>query len=361
MKATVLATTNQLNNREWATLAWLCLFAVWALTRAGVARGLWGVVKVAASWKIWVPFVLLTAWIVGLCWLSEHVRLWDRGLVKDTAIWALGPAVVAFFSLTDAGKKPQFFRRALLAAVSYTVLLEFFINLYVFSLPVELVFVPVVTLTILTSLVAGMKQETMVVKQILDGITGLIGICLLLYVTVHLVRDWKHTDKLADLRELALPVWLAAGTLPYIYFLGLVSSYELAFLRIGWQLDDPTTRRRAKLALIAGLHVRYYAVANFGGSNLVELRSARSFKEALEIIRRPSYDLLEETESRCSTIDNRCRPFWVIVATLFEHVAFIPPEVAALEVAEAGAGETGFEFTEDSVGPPATTISISLR
>ena len=254
--------------------------------------------KVAASWKIWGPFVLLAGWIVGLCWLGEQARIWDTELVKDTPIWSFGPAIVAFFSITEVGTKQHFFRRALLAAVGYTVLVEFFINLYVFSFPIEFVLVPFVTLIVLTSLVAGMKQETMVAKRLLDAITAIIGIGLLSYVAVHLVRDWSHTDKLAELRELALPMWLSAATLPYIYLLGLVSSYELAFLRIGWQLDDPAARRRAKLALVSGLHLRYYAVATFGGSNLLQLRSARSFKEAREIVRSPNRDLIEETESQ---------------------------------------------------------------
>src|SRR5436305_436101 len=122
MPPRILATANQLNNREWASLVWLALFAVWALTRAGVAKCLWGVLMVAASWKIWVPFVLLAGWIIGLCWLGERARIWDDELVKDTSIWSLGPAIVAFFSITDVGKKPRFFRRALLAAVGYTVL-----------------------------------------------------------------------------------------------------------------------------------------------------------------------------------------------------------------------------------------------
>ena len=164
MPPTILATANQLNNREWASLAWLSLFAIWALTRAGVAKGLWDVVKVATSWKIWVPFVLFAAWIVGLCWLGEQARIWNDELVKDTLIWSLGPAIVALFSITEVGKKPHFFRRALLAAVGYTVLVEFFINLYVFSLPVELVLVPFVTVIVLMSLVAGIKQETVVIK-----------------------------------------------------------------------------------------------------------------------------------------------------------------------------------------------------
>jgi hypothetical protein len=298
MASTVLATANQLNNREWASLIWLALFAVWALRQTGVAAGLWGAVRIAASWKIWVPFVLLAGWIIGLCWFGEQVRIWDNELVKDTLIWSLGPAIGALFSITDVGKKPRFFRRALLAAVGYTVLVEFFVNLYVFSLSVELVLVPLVTLIVLTSLVAGMKQETMVVKRVLDAITGIIGILLLGYVVAHLVNVWNQTDKVAELRELALPMWLSVGTLPFIYFLALISSYESAFMRIGWQLNDRTARRRAKLALIAGLHLRYYAVATFGGTNLLQLRSARSFKEARKIARSPNRNLLEDTGSQ---------------------------------------------------------------
>jgi len=296
MPPTILATANQLNNREWASLAWLSLFAIWALTRAGVAKGLWDVVKVATSWKIWVPFVLFAAWIVGLCWLGEQARIWNDELVKDTLIWSLGPAIVALFSITEVGKKPHFFRRALLAAVGYTVLVEFFINLYVFSLPVELVLVPFVTVIVLMSLVAGIKQETVVIKRFLDVVAGLIGILLLGYVIVRLVGDWSQADKLGDLRELALPMWLSVGTLPFIYVLALVSSYELAFLRIGWQLDDPTARRRAKLALVIGLHFRSQAVANFGGSNLMELRSAQSVDQARRIIRGPTRELLDDSE-----------------------------------------------------------------
>jgi hypothetical protein len=49
---------------------------------------------------------------------------------------------------------------------------------------------------------------------------------ILTYVAPSLVHNWGTTDKGGLLRQLALPVWLTVGTLPFVYALGLLETYR---------------------------------------------------------------------------------------------------------------------------------------
>src|SRR5438067_443242 len=77
----------------------------------------------------------------------------------------------------------------------------------------------------------------------------------------------------------------STGVLPYIYAVGLLSAYELAFLRIGWKSDRGWwARTRAKLALLASFHVKARDVGDFSGPWQFKLASATSFSDARRVI-----------------------------------------------------------------------------
>lgn len=281
-----LLADNQLNNREYATLLWIAVFIGWMIKFNRVRSSFGNTLRTAASWKIWIPFLGFLAETAVLVLLAHRLHFWNNQLIKATAIWMFGPAIVLFFGFADIGKKPHFFRRALIATLSYTVLLEFFMNLYVFSFKVEFFFVPLVTILVFMSFVAGMKQETVAAKRFIDTFIALTGGLLFLYVIVKVVANWHQIDKLREIRELALPVWLSIGALPFVYLLSLAANYELAFMRIKFRVDDRRVRHKIELALVSALHVRTHAVANFGGAVLMEITATSTFAEARQVIKK---------------------------------------------------------------------------
>jgi hypothetical protein len=279
---------NELNNREWATLVWLGVGAVFLLWRTDTRTLVGSAVRTAAHLALLIPATLMWAWTALVVFVAYRLRLWAPDLIKDTVIWSIGPAVGLFFSVTNISKDPQFFRRAALSTIKYSVLIEFYVNLRVFNFPVELlVLLPGITLLALLTSVAGMDEKYRPAKRVLAVMLAVVGILIVVYVTGALVSSWRQEDPWHDLRELALPVWLTLGFLPFLFALSLFAGYQAAFLRIDFfAKEDRRARRRAKVALVVDLNVRTYLVAKFGGGWLTQIAQAQTLDEARAVVRR---------------------------------------------------------------------------
>lgn len=259
-----------MNNREVATLIWLAVGLALALRRSELRTLLLSLVKDAVG--LLVPLVLFACWIGGLVVLAHAVGLWEADVRNDTVVWFLTVGVGLLFSLKKV-TEPRFFRNAAGRAFALTVFVEAFMNLGVFSLPVELVLLPVITSLAVLALFTELANRVLAV----------IGACAFVYVLVRVATDFDagHT-----FRALSLPVWLTIGSLPFVYAFGLVAEYEQAFRRIDFRTDDRVKRRRAKLALIQAAHFRVAELGGFAMHWISDLAGAESSVEARAIARR---------------------------------------------------------------------------
>jgi len=270
---------NALSNREWAVVVWLTVFVLGAMLMKDVRSVFWGILKMLVHPKIAIPIVLFGVYIAGVVLIAWRFGLWDSDLIKDTIIWTLGPAFVLFFNLTRVGEQ-DFLRRTVRHTLTMVVVLEFIVNLYSFSLPVEIVIVPATTVMALTAIVAGTKSEYAPVGRFLNWVLAIIGFGLVGHALDLVVRGWATLDKAGAVRELVLPIWLTLAIVPIIYVFGLLSVYETIFVRLRFVIHEPRERRHAKWALVSTLHFRAGSLAQFGGEWQHRLTQTHSFKDA---------------------------------------------------------------------------------
>jgi hypothetical protein len=175
------------NNREIASVAWIVVAIVWALVKAPDFRAsLSALFKSLLSPKLALPLLGMVAYVAGLAFVGSRVGLWDGPLLSDTLAWFLFTGFGLFGAATRVFERRGSFGAVLRAAIGITVLVEVFINLYVFQLLVELVLVPVLAVVVGMSVVAGTKDEYAPVKKFLDGLLGIVGVALITFVAVKL-------------------------------------------------------------------------------------------------------------------------------------------------------------------------------
>lgn len=291
-----------IDNRQIAFLAWAAAAVLAALvymtTDSNRRQTLFAPFRMAVSPKILATLLGAGAYTAGLVFLGRWLGLWGTALCFDTALWFFGTAIALIFSLTDATRDEHFFRRTALRALKVTVFVEVFVNFHIFSLPVELVLVPVLSFVALLSLFAATKKETLKVKHACDFILAVVGLVLLGFTTAHLIGDWSTLDKTPLWQSLALPAWLTLAYLPFIYILSLYSGYEMAFLRFDHLASSRcSSARRAKLALVYGLHCRYSLVNRFGGIWLEKVLNADTRRQARLVVRQYRHSRREEARA----------------------------------------------------------------
>jgi hypothetical protein len=246
---------------------------------AGVARPLWHP-------KIVVPIVAMIAYVLALVRVGWLAGIWNSHLVEGTIVWFMGSAVVLLFNLTKAWEKPRFFRRVVLRTLEITVFLAFFLNIFVFSLPVELVLQPVLFLLVTIPLVAGREARYKPVKEFVEALLALTGLVIASFSVIRVIKEWDQLDGSELFLEFVLPIWLTLGLLPFIYLVALYAAHESAFGRINFMLESRRSRRRAKLALLTVTLGRMRLLNGFGGYWAKEAGSAESLAEGRRVIKK---------------------------------------------------------------------------
>jgi hypothetical protein len=271
------------NNREKATLIWLGIALVVVLLRMPDIRGLlWQSVKLFVHPRVLGSILLLAAWTVGLVAAAHTVGLWTVDERNDTVTWFVTVGIAFFFSLPKV-EEGGFFHHTARRAVAATAFVAAFVNLAQFGLIVELLLLPFVTFLVMLDAFTATRDEVAVVHRLGNRLLSFVGVCFLGYSAVRLVADFDpgHT-----LRALVQPVWLAFGVMPFIYVVGLWSAYQQAFLRIDFRTDDPSSRRRAKRALVRAANVRACELGGFATHWIGDLASAESSTDARAVMRR---------------------------------------------------------------------------
>jgi hypothetical protein len=274
-----------LNSREWAATIWLAAGIVACLTQRDLRSGFRAVLASLLKPKIATPILAMMAYIAILVGGAATIHLWERDLTGGTIVWFFGSALALFFNSVDAPNDPHYMRKALARAAGVTILVEGFVNLYVLPLGAELLLVPTIALLVAMAAVAEMKPELAQARAPINFILGALGIALLLYVTIRLASSLSGPSLTHLLRDLVLPIWLSLALLPYTYIVGLLATYELAFVQL--RFAEPTTLqalRRAKLALILGAHGRAHDLVGLAPPRTRRLVNAPTLIEARHVV-----------------------------------------------------------------------------
>ena len=274
----------ELTNRDVAFLIWLGIAAALVLVRPGGRKAIGGIFR-ALRGKVALILVLFATYISALVVVAYLLGFWNTDLLKETVAWFLVPGMVLLFGFTKAYEGRAYYGRTLLQVIGLTAIVEFYVNLAAFPLWAELALLPAVVFLGALSAVAGLKPGTQAAKRFVDGLAAVLGLVILVGTAVYVIREWNGLDEAQLAMSFALPVWLTAATLPFIFGFSLLANYEAAFTRIDlFSKDNPQSRRRAKLALLASYRFRNRELHRFAGLGPQELARSTSWGEARRII-----------------------------------------------------------------------------
>lgn len=272
-----------MNNREWASLFWLAVVVIFMVVDADRRSSVAGVLRAAMQRKVLLTFVAFGSWVWLEVQVGARVGWWSPALLKDTFIWTATAGVALLFGFDKALKEGAFFRRAGTAAIKATLFVEAFINLYVLPLLFELVLQPVLVLLVGFGIVARKEQEA--AKRVAESLHSVIGFALFGFVFMQSLQNWRELEASLLVRQLALPVWLTFGLLPFVYAVALFAAYESAFMRIDWKADVPGRQRfLAKAALVLKFHVKARELSTFSGPWQFRVRDATTIGAAFSVI-----------------------------------------------------------------------------
>jgi hypothetical protein len=244
-----------LNNREIATAIWLTVIFVWALSISGVRRSMRDLLKAFFNKKIIIPLLAMLLYIILMVLAFKKIGFWDVTETKDTILWTFGSAFATYFSLNKAAQDSTYFKNVILDNIKFVLILEFVVNLYSFSLPAELIVMPIVSFIVMANVLAESKPEYKQVNKLFNFILGVFGLYLLAFTFREIVFDFQNFATIKNLRDFFLLPLFSIVLLPFIYVMALFMQYEMFFVRIDIANRNLDNAKFAKRKVIATCHI----------------------------------------------------------------------------------------------------------
>ncbi|OHB54893.1 MAG: hypothetical protein A2173_03375 [Planctomycetes bacterium RBG_13_44_8b] len=236
--------TELFNNREIAIAFWTTIFFVWASSQKEIRRSFFQLVKTFVSPKIIIPFILLLTYSFLVILLLREIHIWSLPNLKETIYWFFFSGAITAFTIITDEKTEKPIRKNVRELLTITVVLEFVVNTYVFNLPIELVFVPMVTILTAVYTYASFKTQYKKVEHPSGTLLAIIGIAMITQALIRIYQDFDKFGRFDTLIDFVLPLILTISIIPATYLLMLYASYELLFLRIDFALESSIEMRR---------------------------------------------------------------------------------------------------------------------
>ena len=143
--------------------------------------------------------------------------------------------------------------------IRFTVVTEFLLSTFTFSLWVELIIIPIMTAITLLDVVAAQKSETVAVHKLLQSVIAFIGLCLVFQTVKVGIREYRELNMVDTLVSFFIPMVYLLFVTPLEYVFELYSKYEMLFIRMCFKEPrDKKVKRKRHLKVIkaCGLSVR---------------------------------------------------------------------------------------------------------
>ncbi len=237
------------SNREVALMVWITILLLFLFTKRDTRKSFGGLVKAFFAKKLITLFSLMAVYVFAIVFILYKLTFWENDLLKDTLFWFFSIAAVMFFNANKADTT-NFFSKNICEAIRWTIILEFIINFYSFSFPIELVLVPILILIGATQAFAEVSPKKVAnqeqVVKLLQNILIFFGIVTIIFVIYKTILEYNILFTVLNLKSLLLPAILTILFLPFIYYLAVGIKYEMLFLHLKFMVSDKSLRNKIK-------------------------------------------------------------------------------------------------------------------
>ena len=182
---------------------------------------------------------------------------------KHVLVWLFSVGLISVFKINDANST-AFFKGIFFSAIKWTIILEFFANLYSFSLLTEIIIMPILTFLGITKIVADREEKDKTVSKYLQNIIAIAGLLIFSYSLYKTVTNFNNVLTLQTLVAFLLPSMVTILFIPFLYFLALYCTYESYFVHL-----DFMTVKKDKVKEVKRLILR---IANVNLDKLLRIK-----------------------------------------------------------------------------------------
>lgn len=250
------------NNREIALLFWIALI-VMAVLLSKLRKSLVPIFKILTGKMFLIIFSLIGAYLYGIILLLKNLEVWQISNLKDVLFWLFSVGLILVFKINEA-KSNAYFKGIFLSAIKWTIVLEFIVNLYSFSLLTEIIILPVLVFLAMKQAFAEMDEKHKMVSKFLQNVIAVAGLLIFSFSLYKTLINFDAVLTFQNLVVFLLPSTITVLFIPFVYFLALYSTYESYFIHL-----DFMTVKKDKVKEVKKLILR---IANINLDKLLRIK-----------------------------------------------------------------------------------------
>lgn len=209
--------------------------------------------KLRKLWEIYLSYI----GIITL--MFSRFPIWKNIYLKDIILWTLFSGLTICMNAVAGEADEKYISKVLKDNIRFTVVTEFLLSTFTFSLWVELIIIPIMTAITLLDVVAAQKSETVAVHKLLQSVIAFIGLCLVFQTVKVGILEYRELNVINTLVSFFIPIVYLLLVTPLEYAFELYSKYEMLFIQMHFkEPSDKIVQRKRHLKVIkvCGLSVK---------------------------------------------------------------------------------------------------------
>lgn len=223
------------NNRELATIFWIIITII-SITIISIKKetniSLFPLIKAFTHKKILIPFGFMISYIFLMIYLLYIINLWNTTQLKNTFLWFFSFGILTFFNTSKIIEDDSYFKNVIFNNLKLLAVLEFFINVYSFSLITEVILIFLLLTINILFYFAKKEEKHHKIKIFLECCLIFLGFIILIYAFSMMIINPEKIFNKSTVLDFSMPIILTLCYLPFVFLLLLYMTYEKAFLNL---------------------------------------------------------------------------------------------------------------------------------
>ncbi len=226
------------STREIAIGIYLLLIIIFVFSRKKIRPAAINVIKCALSIKLVIPFIFILIYSGVLVTFSASFSFWKWIYLKDILLWVIFAGVPLCYNATSRSIEQNYFSKMVIENLKFSVLVEYFLSSFTFSIFAELVLQLVLFFLIMMQAISKTKEEYKSVSKLLDWIIAILGIWIMSLTLKQAVNTYTEHGTVDYVVTFMIPIVLSVFYVPFAYLMAIYSSYETLFVRMSFKEPD---------------------------------------------------------------------------------------------------------------------------
>jgi hypothetical protein len=219
-------------NREIASVIWIVVFSIFFITKKNCRSAFYKVLKTMFSIKILIYIFSSIAFFTALMFSINKFFAIDLSLLKDSLVWFITSGLIITGNSFTCSDTKSILSKHILENLKVTVLIEFILATYVFSLFMELLIIPIILFFSLLNVVSENDENYKPIYKATSALQNIIGLGIIIFSIYSAMLDYNNFIGIASIKSFILPFVLMIFYFPFSYCWILYAKYEVLFLVI---------------------------------------------------------------------------------------------------------------------------------